>query len=404
MDYIFKPPGPRHIKLLPTVEEAFRLLKTYNRRLGEDHAVPDEILLAIAQESQSNSLKISVASKFVAVRDDVDKLLQWESLDGFRFRDRGLPLGRLSYDEAERKFFIRDPSRDEGRYLWEICSSADLLYRMRCVFPEMTILSAGPEGYKYVFVAGVIHVETGYGLAISEWKGAPLLRVLWHGRHEPPLTEADRERSSLFSEEVVQLLNLLLQTDAKGNLEYLHPASLSDIRGSNIPFLVTAPLGADRLEEWTEVESDSVRAVWTPGEQAGLEDAMSLQGIVRYDAQTREFFSPSSPPGKQGEAPSLTLGNVISPALLLYRLLCTFCFGYIPCKAGDPASVWELSLMTGNGGILVLKDDHGLVNVFCASASAANKAFMGHVKDLLAFLCSDHCPHPYDGVLAGSVG
>jgi hypothetical protein len=137
-----------------------------------------------------------------------------------------------------------------------------------------------------------------------------------------------------------------------------------------------------------------------------------LAPLLTYDVAAREFItatllSTQSPIPCAAGLPatsSVPFREVISSALLLYRLLCIFSFGEIPGVGGGPAvtSLWELALRTSDGHILILRDHCGLADAQCI-ADEMDEVFLKSVGDLLTFLCSDRCPHPYDGTVAGCV-
>jgi hypothetical protein len=96
----------------------------------------------------------------------------------------------------------------------------------------------------------------------------------------------------------------------------------------------------------------------------------------------------------------------IPSALLLYRLLCSF-----ECKvktAGPEGykSVWSVQLLHKSTHEYLEFGDHkgGLTfwTRFIDAKSAPNE-FIEDLKELMNYLYSDECAHPYDGVTAGSV-
>jgi hypothetical protein len=224
-----------------------------------DSKLPNETLEAIAKEAAGNSAHDAVISKWSPIETDAGKTLGWDSLNNFTSyrEDVGLSLGRLAFSLDRRSFFIREErphvappnsseiakmspemmrtiledmvaqarNRNYTEFTDTMFSSADLLYRMRCVFPTMAIHSSGPEGYKYVHVAGILHESTGFGLAVSEWKGGATFKVLWLGQNAGDLSPQQRLDSERFSSDVVELCNLMFTTDGEARFAYYHPSA-----------------------------------------------------------------------------------------------------------------------------------------------------------------------------------
>ncbi len=93
--------------------------------------------------------------------------------------------------------------------------------------------------------------------------------------------------------------------------------------------------------------------------------------------------------------------EVISSPMLLYRLRCLF-----PSCAVEEVdaykAVWDVSLQHKRTHCQAAFGEHkGAVRV-CGDASM-DKAATQDLLDLVALLCSDRCPHPYDGTVAGCV-
>ena len=60
---------------------------------------------------------------------------------------------------------------------YEIISSANLLYRLCCLFRKLPVDIEGPSGYKLVWTAYVKHKASGKVFGFSEWKGATTYRM-----------------------------------------------------------------------------------------------------------------------------------------------------------------------------------------------------------------------------------
>jgi hypothetical protein len=97
------------------------------------------------------------------------------------------------------------------------------------------------------------------------------------------------------------------------------------------------------------------------------------------------------------------LHEMITSPLLHYRILATFGTPKETSeRLDDYKSIWEVELYwTGDDGLSVLRiyDNKGGAAVqFYACQRASTSA-----RQLIEWLISDNVPHPYDGVLAGTV-
>ncbi|KAI9104963.1 hypothetical protein DFS34DRAFT_682746 [Phlyctochytrium arcticum] len=269
-------------------------------------------------------------------------------------------------------------------------------------------MSDGPESYKSVFHIGLMHESSGQGVCVTDWKGSLKLRVLRVPRRTV-LTDREHENIVIFSNDVVELLNyLLLFVEPKP--AFFHPSAAitqdsgTTIEDSDAPFLVDPPYITDRLKESAYAHLDDATKSRQPTDistpQHTTTTFLSMESILSYDVSSRSFADT-----KKSGSLMLPLYKVISPSLLLYRLLCAFCFEIVPgmTPAAAETSVWEIALKTADGQVLVLKDDSGLAACLCEQKPLSDENFLGLVRNPLTVLCSDECPHPYDYVLAGSV-
>ena len=100
----------------------------------------------------------------------------------------------------------------------------------------------------------------------------------------------------------------------------------------------------------------------------------------------------------------LSIYRIISPSLLLYRLIATF-FGNPVCQDGYK-SIWEYNLVhkaTGKG--LSFSEWKGAAGFWVPEGNSKqlNAEFKKDLIELMNYLISQKCAHPYDNLVAGSV-
>ena len=99
----------------------------------------------------------------------------------------------------------------------------------------------------------------------------------------------------------------------------------------------------------------------------------------------------------------MLLSNVISSPMLLYRLRCLFPFCEVE-QADGYKGVWSVSLRHKRTNRQAeFTEEKGAV-VVCGDATIGeDKATTQDLLDLMELLCSNCCPHTYDGTVAGCV-
>lgn len=102
------------------------------------------------------------------------------------------------------------------------------------------------------------------------------------------------------------------------------------------------------------------------------------------------------------------LGNessvLISSHLLMYRLCCLF-KGHVDVSGPQGyKSVWEVYMRHKSTGQLISFTEHkGSPSFYSSIFPPTDSEFDGDWVDLLNLLLDRECPHPYDGLVAGSV-
>jgi hypothetical protein len=96
--------------------------------------------------------------------------------------------------------------------------------------------------------------------------------------------------------------------------------------------------------------------------------------------------------------------RLMSPALLLYRLIATF-FGNPVC--GDNyKSIWDYNIIHKHSGKLLNFSEHkGAIGFRLPESSYTELHFQFKTDliELMTYLASNECAHPYDNLVAGSV-
>ncbi len=79
-------------------------------------------------------------------------------------------------------------NREKGYMLYEVMSSALMLYRLICMFPNPVVICQGAAGYKVPWEMFFKHKETGHVICMSEWKGSFNLRSEFNDINDVPLS------------------------------------------------------------------------------------------------------------------------------------------------------------------------------------------------------------------------
>lgn len=105
-----------------------------------------------------------------------------------------------------------------------------------------------------------------------------------------------------------------------------------------------------------------------------------------------------------GDERYLSLYRIIPSALLLYRLICTF-FGSPICY-DNYKTVWEYNLTHKETGKAISFSEWKGAAGFWMADTDSNKldpSFKQDLIELITYLTSNQCAHPYDNLVAGSV-
>lgn len=145
-----------------------------------------------------------------------------------------------------------------------------------------------------------------------------------------------------------------------------------------------------------------IQAKWLP-----LDTTCEGIGNIRplFDTEKNKFFFESTK-HKGNRDKDLSMWQVISSPFLLYRLLTTF---KAPVETLGPEGykcIWWITLKhKETGEVLSFGEWKGAAGIWTRfhSSTELPKAFKRDTLEILNYLVSDTCAHPYDGLVAGSV-
>lgn len=158
---------------------------------------------------------------------------------------------------------------------------------------------------------------------------------------------------------------------------------------------------AERLEDKAYAKRDKVAAKWQPIDRSdGTCGNISYVLMVKDDGKIAR-----RPANKSFELRDPTMGQIMPSAMWLYRLACTFAVA--PDMQGPEGykCVWHVTLQHKESGKRFTLYDYkaGFSVGSDSSDFKADKEFIRDAIELLNYLASDACVHPYDGTAAGSV-
>lgn len=101
-----------------------------------------------------------------------------------------------------------------------------------------------------------------------------------------------------------------------------------------------------------------------------------------------------------------SMSDMIRSPSLLYRLACTFPATVRTTGADGYKSVWHLNVIHSSGvriGFGEHKGAAGFWSDFHSLEDIPSPELLADLKDLIDYLVSDVCAHPYDGLVAGNI-
>lgn len=161
-----------------------------------------------------------------------------------------------------------------------------------------------------------------------------------------------------------------------------------------------------RLDAESEKKRDGFCDHWASVVKPSLEEIPARDTIWNsyhlFAASPDSPFTIVRPNGIDYPTYKSTFGARITSQLLLYRLLATF-DNLNPGENDGFKSCWQVCLQmtveSSNEGILRLADSKGAVTIHFEGTDRASK----DAVDLLNYLVSTECVHPYDRLVAGQI-
>lgn len=166
---------------------------------------------------------------------------------------------------------------------------------------------------------------------------------------------------------------------------------------------------AERLTDKAYKTRDRIAAKWTPVAQDDNGGSFcSNYSHTFYYSETAKKFMPVPEGVHEYEIEdSVGLYGVISSADMLYRLACTFKPIVSFEGPGGYKLVWSAAFEHKSGAQILFYEWKGGCTFGARGKNGeimpAGKGLLKDILELLNYLCSDTCAHPYDGCRAGSV-
>ncbi len=166
-------------------------------------------------------------------------------------------------------------------------------------------------------------------------------------------------------------------------------------------FSVNPDYAADRTGNYDL--RDKIAAKWqnTDDEFSGCGNVHSM---FYFDTKKQTFFFSKDYISHEKVSEFIPLYKVMSPALFLYRIIATF-FGTPKC-ADSYKSIWGYDLIhKASGKGINFSEWKGAIGFWLPEPShkVLTAEFKADIIELMNYLASNECAHPYDNLVAGSV-
>ncbi|GJJ08056.1 hypothetical protein Clacol_002263 [Clathrus columnatus] len=365
-NYHFRVPTPSSIYPRPNPNETLSALFDVNESLPPEKRLPHEILLLIKDEVHM------VGSKYAELRSKWTPVLQ-----PIRPYPPGAKLLWITFDKNKKTFLVSEEYKDRSEeeiYSWFIFSSANFLYRVRCLFPEIHVQSSTiPEQEAVTWEAGLRHKESGVLLILTE--------------HDAfiKLIKTGGDTGKAFIEDVRQLLNMLFGTVDGKRFYYYHPAADAELPAADQRYLAEPGPRHAVPEDITRGTSCRLwKAIFqTPIDVLTSSTYKSVLQQLKYDTNSRKVDL---------EHGTENLTSIMSSSLLYLRLLCQWCVDPANVYDRHPViSVWQVHLQHDLQDVrLLFLDDRGLFDI---RVDGDENLVMNDIVALVDMLFSDQCCH-----------
>ncbi|GJJ10802.1 hypothetical protein Clacol_005030 [Clathrus columnatus] len=343
-----------------------------NASLSSKMRLPVEILHMINTEVHDNRAFDEVHSKWTPIEGPIEITSHINSLHSFL------------YDTKEKTFlFSRETYRERrqsGKDKYQLTvahtvSSADLLYRLRCFFPEVYVGKQGWACNKWLWEAGIRHRDSGLILFFDESKCEANVHTVDDGS----ATYSSYEDVAMFCNDAVQLMDMFFKTIDGKQLLYFHPAVEGRLPAPDEHFLaVPRPTEFFVAEDWQAIKTWYVDV----GQPVDIELSFgSLLPRLSYNIDTQRVDAVSSKPN---------LTDIVSSSFLFYRLLGHYHDDNIGVNSTTPVtSVWQVKLVHKRvrDATLVFMDDCGLFDIQAGGENV--KEVMGDIVALVNALLGE---------------
>lgn len=165
-------------------------------------------------------------------------------------------------------------------------------------------------------------------------------------------------------------------------------------------FAVNPNYTADRTGNYER--RDKIKETWEFTAKGENGTSGNVNGQLYFDTTNQAFIL--SDEGLYNDDNFIPMYRLMSPALLLYRLIATF-FGTPVCE-DNYKSIWEYNIVNKRTGKKLTFSEHkGAIGIWLPeySYTQLHFQFKADLIELMAYLTSNECAHPYDNLVAGSV-
>jgi hypothetical protein len=163
-------------------------------------------------------------------------------------------------------------------------------------------------------------------------------------------------------------------------------------------FSVNAPYTQDRTGNYER--RDKVASKWENTKES-VNGCGNVANEFNFDVSKQSFVFGE---WQYEDDNLIALSQMMSPALFLYRIIATF-FGNPKC-GDDYKIIWTYNIKHKESGkVLQLSEWKGAIGFWLPETdhTKITKAFKADIIELMNYLCSNECAHPYDNLVAGSV-